>query len=70
MSSTIWWSSWATTIRRWSRAPAPAIFLHVAAPGYAPTQGCIALARAHLQGLVARAGLGDALAIRLDHRGV
>jgi L,D-peptidoglycan transpeptidase YkuD (ErfK/YbiS/YcfS/YnhG family) len=43
-----------------------AIFLHVAAPGYAPTEGCVALARGDLQLLLARAGVGDALAISLD----
>jgi L,D-peptidoglycan transpeptidase YkuD (ErfK/YbiS/YcfS/YnhG family) len=43
-----------------------AIFLHVAAPDYPPTGGCVALARPDLEGLLARAGPGDALAIRLD----
>jgi L,D-peptidoglycan transpeptidase YkuD (ErfK/YbiS/YcfS/YnhG family) len=43
-----------------------AIFLHVAAPGYAPTEGCVALARADLEVLLARAGPDDALAISLD----
>ena len=40
-----------------------AIFLHVAKPGYAPTEGCIALARADLQGLLAMAGAGDLLQV-------
>ena len=31
-----------------------AIFMHVARPGYAPTEGCIALARPHLLRLLAR----------------
>jgi L,D-peptidoglycan transpeptidase YkuD (ErfK/YbiS/YcfS/YnhG family) len=39
-----------------------AIFMHVARPGYAPTEGCIALARAHLlcllERLPARAAIG------------
>ena len=30
------------------RGRGSAIFMHVARPGYAPTEGCIALARAHL----------------------
>ena len=45
-----------------------AIFLHVAAPGYAPTEGCVALARADLDVLLARAGPDDALAISFDRR--
>jgi L,D-peptidoglycan transpeptidase YkuD (ErfK/YbiS/YcfS/YnhG family) len=40
-----------------------AIFLHVAKPGYPPTEGCVALARADLEALLAQAGPGDALAI-------
>jgi L,D-peptidoglycan transpeptidase YkuD (ErfK/YbiS/YcfS/YnhG family) len=40
-----------------------AIFLHLAAPGDAPTHGCIALARPHLETLLALAGPGDALKI-------
>jgi L,D-peptidoglycan transpeptidase YkuD (ErfK/YbiS/YcfS/YnhG family) len=46
-----------------------AIFLHVAAPGYAPTRGCVALARADLESLLSIAGPDDALAISLDRRG-
>ena len=38
-----------------------AIFLHVARPDYGPTEGCIALSRADLQGLLAMAGAGDVL---------
>jgi L,D-peptidoglycan transpeptidase YkuD (ErfK/YbiS/YcfS/YnhG family) len=45
-----------------------AIFLHVAANGYAPTEGCVALARADLVALLGRAGPGDALAICLEPR--
>ncbi|HZT17795.1 MAG TPA: L,D-transpeptidase family protein [Dongiaceae bacterium] len=41
-----------------------AVFLHVASPGYAPTQGCVALARADLLELLAQAGPGDAVAVR------
>ena len=40
-----------------------AIFLHVAKPGYPPTEGCVALARADLEALLAMTGPGDALAI-------
>ena len=48
--------------------PAPglgsAIFLHCAAPDYAPTEGCVALARADLVGVLAAAAPGDALEVR------
>jgi L,D-peptidoglycan transpeptidase YkuD (ErfK/YbiS/YcfS/YnhG family) len=40
-----------------------AIFLHLAKPGYAPTEGCIALARPDLEALLALAAPGDAVAI-------
>lgn len=40
-----------------------AIFLHVAADGFAPTAGCVALAAADLRRLIAAAQLGDRLAI-------
>ena len=36
------------------RGRGSAIFMHVAKPGYAPTEGCIALARAHLLRLLER----------------
>ena len=36
------------------RGRGSAIFMHVARPGYAPTEGCIALARAHLLRLLER----------------
>jgi L,D-peptidoglycan transpeptidase YkuD (ErfK/YbiS/YcfS/YnhG family) len=41
-----------------------AIFLHLARPGYSPTQGCIGLTREDLEALLERARPGDALAIR------
>ena len=41
-----------------------AIFLHLARPDYSPTEGCVALARADLEALLAEAGLGDALEIK------
>jgi L,D-peptidoglycan transpeptidase YkuD (ErfK/YbiS/YcfS/YnhG family) len=40
-----------------------AIFLHVAAPGYAPTAGCVALALADLLELVGGMGAGSGLEI-------
>jgi len=48
--------------------PAPgmgsAIFLHCAKPGYPPTQGCVALAKADLLELLRLASPGDALEVR------
>ena len=41
-----------------------AIFLHLARPDYAPTEGCVALARADLEALLAQAKPGDVLEIR------
>lgn len=41
-----------------------AIFLHIAKPGYAPTEGCVALARADLETLLRLAAPGDAIEIR------
>jgi L,D-peptidoglycan transpeptidase YkuD (ErfK/YbiS/YcfS/YnhG family) len=46
------------------RGRGSAIFMHVARPGYAPTQGCIALARAHLLRLLERLGPGAGIAVR------
>jgi L,D-peptidoglycan transpeptidase YkuD (ErfK/YbiS/YcfS/YnhG family) len=47
--------------------PAPglgsAIFVHIARPGYTPTEGCVALAREDLVELLSRAQPGDAVAI-------
>jgi L,D-peptidoglycan transpeptidase YkuD (ErfK/YbiS/YcfS/YnhG family) len=40
-----------------------AIFVHLARPGYAPTEGCIALARHDLVRLLARARLGSAILV-------
>ncbi|MDP2215493.1 L,D-transpeptidase [Phenylobacterium sp.] len=40
-----------------------AIFLHLAKPDYAPTEGCIALSRPDLESVLAMAAPGDALAI-------
>jgi L,D-peptidoglycan transpeptidase YkuD (ErfK/YbiS/YcfS/YnhG family) len=43
-----------------------AIFLHLARPGYEPTQGCVALAPADLEELLRLARPGDALVISPD----
>ena len=40
-----------------------AIFLHIAKPDYPPTQGCVAITRADLEELLARAQTGDAIGI-------
>lgn len=40
-----------------------AIFLHLARPDYGPTEGCVALARADLEALLAAAAPGDMLEI-------
>jgi len=42
-----------------------AIFLHLAREDFRPTEGCVALARADLEALLAVAGPGDALEIRV-----
>jgi L,D-peptidoglycan transpeptidase YkuD (ErfK/YbiS/YcfS/YnhG family) len=44
-----------------SRGRGSAIFMHIARPGYAPTEGCIALRRDHLLRFVQRAGIGGAV---------
>lgn len=47
--------------------PAPglgsAVFLHVARPDYAPTEGCVALALPDLLTVLAQARPGDALVV-------
>lgn len=40
-----------------------AIFMHVARPGYAPTEGCVALALSDLQSVLAQCGPGDTLTV-------
>ena len=40
-----------------------AIFLHIAGPGYAPTEGCVALTREDLAELLSKAQPGDSIAI-------
>ena len=54
----------------WNDAPpvanrGSAIFLHVAAQDYAPTEGCVALARQDLLRLLADCGQGDRLIVNL-----
>lgn len=46
-----------------------AIFLHLASPDYAPTQGCVALAPGDLAYLLSQARPGDAVRIRRERRG-
>jgi L,D-peptidoglycan transpeptidase YkuD (ErfK/YbiS/YcfS/YnhG family) len=41
-----------------------AIFAHLAKPDYSPTEGCVALARADMEALLAEAKPGDVLEIR------
>ena len=41
-----------------------AIFMHLARPDFTPTEGCVALARAALEALLAQAKPGDAVEIR------
>jgi L,D-peptidoglycan transpeptidase YkuD (ErfK/YbiS/YcfS/YnhG family) len=43
-----------------------AIFLHIAGPDYAPTQGCVALAAEDLEALLAAARPGDVLVISAE----
>ena len=42
-----------------------AIFMHLAKPGYLPTEGCVALAREDMEALLGVARPGDALEIKL-----
>jgi L,D-peptidoglycan transpeptidase YkuD (ErfK/YbiS/YcfS/YnhG family) len=47
-----------------------AIFLHLAAVGFAPTKGCVALAAADLLHLLNQARPGDCVRIRAEPRAV
>lgn len=40
-----------------------AIFLHLARPGYTPTEGCVALSREHMEKLLRKAQPGVSLTI-------
>jgi L,D-peptidoglycan transpeptidase YkuD (ErfK/YbiS/YcfS/YnhG family) len=42
-----------------------AIFLHIARPGYAPTEGCVAMRGADLRALLSEVGPEDALVVTL-----
>lgn len=53
----------AYNVRPRARGRGSAIFLHVAKPGHAPTEGCIALARAHLLRLLAHLGTRTAIGV-------
>jgi L,D-peptidoglycan transpeptidase YkuD (ErfK/YbiS/YcfS/YnhG family) len=46
-----------------------AIFMHVARPGYAPTEGCVALALPDLETVLARCGPGDSIRIHVAGAG-
>jgi L,D-peptidoglycan transpeptidase YkuD (ErfK/YbiS/YcfS/YnhG family) len=46
-----------------ARGRGSAIFMHVAGPDYPPTQGCVALARAHLLRLLERLGSRAAIGV-------
>jgi L,D-peptidoglycan transpeptidase YkuD (ErfK/YbiS/YcfS/YnhG family) len=46
-----------------ARGRGSAIFMHMAKPGYAPTEGCIALARGHLLRLLERLGPRSMVAV-------
>jgi len=46
-----------------------AIFLHCARPGYPPTEGCVALAHADLEALLALASPGDSVRFALPEQG-
>ena len=63
MHFTTSWSCWAATTPPRVRGRGSAIFMHVARPGYAPTEGCIALARPHLLRLLERLGPRSAVAV-------
>jgi L,D-peptidoglycan transpeptidase YkuD (ErfK/YbiS/YcfS/YnhG family) len=43
-----------------------AIFMHVARPGYAPTEGCVALSLQDLEAVLARCRPGDCIHIHAD----
>jgi L,D-peptidoglycan transpeptidase YkuD (ErfK/YbiS/YcfS/YnhG family) len=51
------------------RGAGSAIFIHVARPGYLPTEGCIALRRDHLLRLLARLTPGSVVEVLPARRG-
>lgn len=46
------------------RGAGSAVFMHLARPGYPPTEGCIALRREHLLRLLERLGVGATIDVR------
>ncbi len=46
-----------------ARGRGSAIFLHLARPDYAPTEGCIALSRPHMERFLGAARPGDRIAV-------
>jgi len=46
------------------RGAGSAVFMHLARPGYQPTEGCIALSREHLLRLLQRLGVGASIWVR------
>ncbi len=46
------------------RGAGSAVFMHLARPGYRPTEGCIALRREHLERLLQRMGAGARICVR------
>jgi L,D-peptidoglycan transpeptidase YkuD (ErfK/YbiS/YcfS/YnhG family) len=46
------------------RGAGSAVFMHLAGPGYHPTEGCIALRRTHLLLLLQRVGVGARICVR------
>lgn len=52
------------------RGAGSAIFMHVARPGYTPTEGCIALERPHLLRVLAKLGPGSSVRVLAHPRPV
>ena len=46
------------------RGAGSAIFMHVAKPGYSPTEGCVAFRREHLLALLRHLGMGATIHIK------
>jgi L,D-peptidoglycan transpeptidase YkuD (ErfK/YbiS/YcfS/YnhG family) len=47
-----------------ARGRGSAIFVHLARPGYTPTEGCVALSRAHMLRLLGSLKSGDRIQIQ------
>ena len=65
----MWWSCWGTISGLACAAAAAPIFMHVARPGYLPTEGCIALRRDHLLRLLERLTPGSVVEVLPARRG-